>query len=438
MNNGSTSADEHAKSRLAPINKPNGNDTIDSDDDDDDDDGDYNTYKADDEDEHESEDDDENDGDKVDFVPPPPATPPAIEALTATYNLQTHRWRLSTGRYVETVLYEGCCLLDSLSFAKSLAPSFTVDLADPIVYSWFDKVERREIQESIPPMPLYTPGILSMFKSLRRFETCKTAAELREVLDTTSYSDQGQPYICERDFFCMWSDLVIRNLYLSHYPHFCFEYVLTSNNRLVVWDSPSHPLRSTHLEDFYSNLIWAPILDQCFLSLPFTTIVRGESTCHSTASRKNRHRTLQTRMRQGKRLDGVIRSVEDNTHEFGGIEVARTAAGGEMSTKWLTDAEKLLKALRDMLGSLCGLAGWKKNSTQRLQVVGVVCAGLKMQVMRMGRWREGVVAVVSREVIVEVPVEVEQLKVLLKLLVMVASMRVGFFSAGFFIWLTGH
>lgn len=180
-------------------------------------------------------------------------------------------------------------------------------------------------------MPLYTPGILAMFKSLRRFETCKTAAELREVLDTTSYSDQGQPYDCERDFFCMWSDLVIRNLYHLT-PHFHFEYVLTLNNRLVVWDSPSHPLRSTHLEDFYSNLIWAPILDQCFLSLPFITIVRKESTCHSTASRKNRHQTLQTRMRQGKRLDGVIRSVEDNTHKFGGIEVARTAAGGEMST----------------------------------------------------------------------------------------------------------
>lgn len=127
MNNGSTSADKHAKSRLAPINKPNGNDTSGVDDDDDG----YDTYKAEDED----EDDDANDGDTADFVPPPPATPPAIEALTATYNLQTHRWRLSTGRYVETALYEGCCLLDSLSFAKSRAPSFTVDLADPIVYS---------------------------------------------------------------------------------------------------------------------------------------------------------------------------------------------------------------------------------------------------------------------------------------------------------------
>lgn len=52
--------------------------------------------------------------------------------------------------------------------------------------------------------------------------------------------------------------------------------------------------------------------------------------------------------------------------------------------------------------------------------------------MRMGRWREGVVAVVSREAVVEVSVEVEQLKVLSKLLAMVASVKVGFFSAGGF------
>lgn len=137
-------------------------------------------------------------------------------------------------------------------------------------------------------------------------------------------------------------------------------------------------------------------------------------------------------MRRGRRLDGVIRSIEDSTHEFGGIEVARTAAGGVKSTKWLTDAEKLLKALRDMLGLLCGLVGWKKDSTKRLQVVGVVCAGLKMQVIRMGRWREGGVAVVSRENIVGVPVGVEELTELSKLLIMVASTKVSFFLSVFF------
>lgn len=76
MNNGSTSADKHAKSRLAPIHKPNGNDTSGVDDDD----GGYHTYKAEDEDEDENddEDDDANDGDTADFVPPPPTTHPLL------------------------------------------------------------------------------------------------------------------------------------------------------------------------------------------------------------------------------------------------------------------------------------------------------------------------------------------------------------------------
>lgn len=202
-----------------------------------------------------------------------------------------------------------------------------------------------------------------------------------------------------------------------------FACVLNNSRRLGIWESPRHPLRNTQLEDFYSNLVWAPILDYCFLSFPSTTIVRKESTCNSTASRKNRNRTLGTRMRQGRRLDGVIRTVEDNTQEFGGIEVARTAHGGRTSTKWLSDTEKLLKALRDMLGVLCGVVGrWKEGPG--LQVVGVVCAGLKMQVIRMGHWREGAVAVVSRERIVEVPVEVQEFKELVNLLVMVATMKV--------------
>lgn len=221
-------------------------------------------------------------------------------------------------------------------------------------------------------------------------------------------------------------------MYLATIPF--IEHVLTlKGNRIVLWDSPSHPLRGSHLEEFYSNLVWAPILDQCFLSLPFTTIIRKESTCRSTASRKNRARTLGTPMRRGRRLDGVIRSIEDNTHEFGAIEVARTAAGGQNSTKWLSDEGKLLKALRDMLGLLCGLVGWKKDSTKRLQVVGVVCAGLKMKVIRMGRWREGGVAVVSRENICGVPVGVEELKELSKLLVMVASLKVSLPPSVFFL-----
>lgn len=153
-------------------------------------------------------------------------------------------------------------------------------------------------------------------------------------------------------------------------------------------------------------------------------LVRKDSPCRSTAARKNRARTLDTRMRQGRRLDGVIRSTGDEAHEFGGMEVARSAAGGLKSTKRLGDEEKLLKALRDMLAVLCGLVNVLGEDKPSLQVVGVLCAGLKMQVIKMGCYREGGVAVVLRQQVVEIPEELNGLTGLTKVLVMVASMKV--------------
>ncbi|KAH8152302.1 uncharacterized protein LAJ45_03729 [Morchella importuna] len=326
-----------------------------------------------------------------------------IESLTATYQRQSHRWRLASGRDVETVLFENCRRMSFPVSASSLALSFTIDLDDPNMRSWFEPEELDEISKSLPEPPS-TPGILSMVQSLHRFRSCKSPADLRNVLATTSFLEPGQTFDAERDFLRMWADLVIRNL-------------------LVLWESPAHPLRSQQLEDFYSNLIWAPILDQCFLSFPSIVLVRKDSPCRSTAARKNRARTLDTRMRQGRRLDGVIRSTGDEAHEFGGMEVARSAAGGLKSTKRLGDEEKLLKALRDMLAVLCGLVNVLGEDKPSLQVVGVLCAGLKMQVIKMGCYREGGVAVVLRQQVVEIPEELNGLTGLTKVLVMVASMK---------------
>lgn len=172
---------------------------------------------------------DEDDGDYIDgdgdndnwynlappsAVAPPVGTPPAISALSATYNLQTNRWRLSTGRDVETILYQNCCLMDAPTFAKSLAPSFVIDLEDPVVSDWFNEEERCEIRQCIPPMP-NDSGVLDMFTYLRRFEKCKTTTEVRSVLATSTIDQDYDP---GRDFLYMWSELVIRNLYVSRYP----------------------------------------------------------------------------------------------------------------------------------------------------------------------------------------------------------------------------
>lgn len=109
------------------------------------------------------------------------------------------------------------------------------------------------------------------------------------------------------------------------------------------------------------------------------TLERKEATCRATTVRKNRNRTktggITNRLKAGPRLDGVIRSIEDDFYEYGGIEVARSFSG-VTSTKWLSDSLKLVKALRDMLFRLHELVDHDGTIVKRLQVVGVFNAGI--------------------------------------------------------------
>lgn len=107
-------------------------------------------------------------------------------------------------------------------------------------------------------------------------------------------------------------------------------------------------------------------------------ILSKESPCRATSIRKNRHRTKTgpgNRQKIGRRLDAIIRTVEDDYFEYGAMEVARTF-NGVTSSKWLGDSFKLAKALRDMLFRLHGLVDHNEAIVKRLQVVGVFNAGM--------------------------------------------------------------
>lgn len=101
-------------------------------------------------------------------------------------------------------------------------------------------------------------------------------------------------------------------------------------------------------------------------------------------------------------------------------------AGQERSTKWLCNAQNVLEEMKRMLDVLCEAVEWEKLVVKRLQVVGVVCVGLKMQVIRMGYWGEGSVAVVSRETIAELPIAGGEMEGLFSALAMVASNMVSY------------
>ena len=143
----------------------------------------------------------------------------------------------------------------------------------------------------------------------------------------------------------------------------------------MLFEAPGEPLRASHQENWYNCHLWSQIIDNCLLDLGGMTLERGEVTCRATAFRKTRNRTKATkRQKIGPRLDGIIRSVEDDFCEYGGIEVARSF-GGVTSTKWLSDSLKLVKALRDMLFQLHELVDHDPAILKRLQVVGVFNAG---------------------------------------------------------------
>ncbi|KAA8897473.1 hypothetical protein FN846DRAFT_963666 [Sphaerosporella brunnea] len=318
---------------------------------------------------------------------------------------EDHKWVLASGRAVETVIFEACQAMDHDTFTKSIARSFVLDISDTAVEGWFSEVEWKEIRSALIPLP---ETDMVLVESMRRFFPVKTTEDLQNVLSTTNYLPKDTHYASDVHFNSSWADLVIRI-------------------QLMLFRAPGEPLRASHLEDWYNSNIWSQIIDNCLLDLPGMTLERGETVCRATALRKNRNRTktggLGNRQKIGPRIDGIIRTVEDDFFEYGGIEVARSFSGGMRSTKWLSDSLKLAKALRDMLFRLHELADHDKAIVKKLQVVGIFNAGLSFQLIRMSN-PKGYVSVLQREKRQEVPKSVSDLQKLFPLLKCVAQMKV--------------
>jgi hypothetical protein len=128
-------------------------------------------------------------------------------------------------------------------------------------------------------------------------------------------------------------------------------------------------------------------------------------------------------MKSGPRLDGIVRSVDDDSHEFCGIEAAPRLRGGTSATKWLSDNAKLQKVLRDILSALAAAVAHERRVVQRLQVVGISTAGLACQVSRMCH-RAGYVCVFTKETLNKIPDHIGQFKQLLLFLAAFAQVKV--------------
>lgn len=335
--------------------------------------------------------------------------PPHIVAFQKAYHkTKGHRWKLSTGRDVESILWWELLAASGVGFHANLALSFVVDLGDDedshnTCRGWFTNDEWAEIKATIPP--LSSEGLMPLFKSLDRFDGAKTVAEFRHRVDTTRYKADGEVYNREKHYDLWSADLAVQHI-------------------LGLWEDPDQPLRAPQLEDTLSSCLWTHIIDHPLQGLAGVKMVHKESSCRSTARRKNRHRTLPSqRQLTGPKMDGIIRSIKDHSEEFGAMEVASSFGSvGARSTKLLVDTNKLIKTLRDMLFALHQRVNFDPAVTEKLQVVGIMCAGLQVQFFRL--YCRGHVSILVRESIEEVPVDCLEFEWLKKLLIKFAMMKV--------------
>ncbi|KAG0634433.1 hypothetical protein HOY80DRAFT_527915 [Tuber brumale] len=313
-----------------------------------------------------------------------------------------NKWVLDSGRAVEDVIFKACSAMDTATFALSPCQSFILDTSDPEARSWFDEVEWKQITASVSPLP---KADTMLADSLKRFFAVRSTNVLREVLDEHGWLPEGSRYNATIHYNLQWADVTIRRF-------------------LLLLEAAGEPLRAPHLEDWYVSHVWSSIIDDCLLNLPSMTVERKEATCRATALRKNRHRQkLTARTKLGPRLDAIIRTLEDDSYEYGGMEVARTFTGGVTSTKWLGDTFKLAKALRDMLYRLHKLVNGDVSIARQVQVVGIRTAGLALQFLRLGHPGIGYVCLLTREQLVQVPKDVGELPELFGVFMMVARLK---------------
>jgi hypothetical protein len=169
-----------------------------------------------------------------DEIPPTPESgescdpEDAIRSSFASFD-ESRKWRLrSSKRAVEDVLFETYCHAepDDKTFPRGLVRNWTIDLGNEIMKTWFDADEWEEICSSVPSLPKPTA---QFGRSLARFHKVlhcarsyvpadhakvKTTADLRNVLNTTSYLPPGMEYDPAEHFDLEWADNVLRQLYV--------------------------------------------------------------------------------------------------------------------------------------------------------------------------------------------------------------------------------
>ncbi|CAG8726884.1 11679_t:CDS:2 [Dentiscutata erythropus] len=117
----------------------------------------------------------------------------------------TYKWILSSKRCVKDMIFKEKKKLS----VESLIYSWIIDLDDPDIENLFTENEWREIKNEVRELPKVDEYFA---RSLSRFRNVQTTADLRKVIETTSYRNKNDPFNRDKHFDSEWAELVMRHL----------------------------------------------------------------------------------------------------------------------------------------------------------------------------------------------------------------------------------
>ncbi|KAI5850384.1 hypothetical protein DFP73DRAFT_591242 [Morchella snyderi] len=269
-----------------------------------------------------------------------------------------------TGRVLEDVVFENASVLTE----KHTAHLWVVDLDHPVVTSWFRQKELEELRDQMLPMPELDEPFLA---SMARFSHADTTEEFRRIVEEVPYRPKGEAYDRAKHFDAAWVNIVILSM-------------------LSILESPNNLLHYPNLREGWKEILCLALK----LASPLPA----------------------------RRFDAIIHTLaESPVLEYGAIEVAKSFESVH-ARKWSSDSSKLVLALHAMLARLRGAVENDAESVRRLQVSGLMNAGLRMQIMRMGV--VGSVSVLQRGKVKALPTEVGALRSVFAVMISVVMFKV--------------
>ncbi|PKC63057.1 hypothetical protein RhiirA1_397151 [Rhizophagus irregularis] len=313
------------------------------------------------------------------------------------YKLMDRRymWKLSSGKVIEDELYK---LGRELEFEHAVH-SFILDIDDELVADCFTKTELREIELTpIPEVPELSDEVNNF---LGKFIGKTNLKEIQQLIKELSFGiDYDSEKHHDMDYICLALHALIREI-------------------------ESGKITEGNLENWFNCHVWSMVFDHAFENIKAISVIRGESTSVSTATRKNKKtkRKLGDRRKIGRRGDWILRAVGNgDKNEFGAGEAGKSWVD-QYGTKYLREGGlKLPKVLKDMLLNLMEKICWNDEARKKIQTVGIIHGGLMMTIAYIDN-PMGYICRLRRSDLMEVPDVAEKFESILTILASVLNIK---------------